>query len=388
MTSPSSGGGAACSSVMTTAFSNKRSGSASSVSLAANSVYTGSPARTSCPSFACTSSPACGSTGAPARARPAPKRCTAQPTAVVSIAETNPERAARKTARAAGAWHSNPASSARRSPPCASTIAPKRSHAAPLASSPSARSRPASTLAAAPPRNNIHAASSSESARTSSLSAGRSPRSSWQHSATSTQLPAKAPSGWLMSVSSAAVRVPARSPVSTISSARNRACSGSRKNAPEPVFTSSTSPPSPAASFLLIIEAQSRYGLSTVAVRSRSAYSVRSAGTSSAVCAAKHAPVFASTARISPSESPVRIPGIDSSLSSVPPVWPSARPLIIGLYKAAAAAIGATISEVLSPTPPVECLSTVRPRSRASKVAPENRIAPVSALTSSRRNPR
>ena len=48
-----------------------------------------------------------------------------------------------------------------------------------------------------------------------------------------------------------------------------------------------------------------------------------------------------------------------SSLSSVPPVWPRPRPLIIGNGRAPpAATIGARMSEVLSPTPPVECLST------------------------------
>ena len=57
----------------------------------------------------------------------------------------------------------------------------------------------------------------------------------------------------------------------------------------------------------------------------------------------------------------MRNPGIDSSLSSVPPVWPSARPEIIGTTTPAAAASGAAIRLVLSPTPPVECLSTFRP---------------------------
>ncbi len=42
-------------------------------------------------------------------------------------------------------------------------------------------------------------------------------------------------------------------------------------NAPEPVFTSSTSASIPSASFLLMIEAQISAGLSTVPVTSRSA---------------------------------------------------------------------------------------------------------------------
>ncbi len=52
---------------------------------------------------------------------------------------------------------------------------------------------------------------------------------------------------------------------------------------------------------------------------------------------------------------------MDSSLSSVPPVWPSARPDIMGTTTPAAAASGATMKLVLSPTPPVECLSTLTP---------------------------
>ena len=58
--------------------------------------------------------------------------------------------------------------------------------------------------------------------------------------------------------------------------------------------------------------------------------------------------------------SSTRKPGIDSSLSSVPPVWPSPRPLIFPNGTPHAATIGPTAIEVLSPTPPVECLSTTR----------------------------
>ena len=42
-------------------------------------------------------------------------------------------------------------------------------------------------------------------------------------------------------------------------------------NAPDPVFTSSTSASIPSASFLLMMDAQIRYGLSTVPVTSRKA---------------------------------------------------------------------------------------------------------------------
>jgi len=54
-------------------------------------------------------------------------------------------------------------------------------------------------------------------------------------------------------------------------------------------------------------------------------------------------------------------PGIASSLSSVPPECPNPLPEIIGTLTPAAATIGAIIKDVLSPTPPVECLSILIP---------------------------
>ena len=54
----------------------------------------------------------------------------------------------------------------------------------------------------------------------------------------------------------------------------------------------------------------------------------------------------------------VRKPGMDSSLSNVPPVNPNPRPDILATGRPAAATRGTTTKEVLSPTPPVECLST------------------------------
>ena len=62
------------------------------------------------------------------------------------------------------------------------------------------------------------------------------------------------------------------------------------------------------------------------------------------------------------------------SLSSVPPVWPSPRPEIIGTKRPQAATIGASIRLTLSPTPPLECLSTTGPGSARlfhSSCAPE-----------------
>ncbi len=68
-----------------------------------------------------------------------------------------------------------------------------------------------------------------------------------------------------MLVMRAAVLVPARFPVATISSARWMASASCFRKAPEPVFTSSTNASRPAASFLLMMDAQIRNGLSTVA---------------------------------------------------------------------------------------------------------------------------
>src|SRR5467141_3826996 len=79
-----------------------------------------------------------------------------------------------------------------------------------------------------------------------------------------------------------------------------------------------------------------------------------------------------------------RKPGMLSSLSSVPPVWPRPRPLTIGTRTPQTAASGASGSEILSPTPPVECLSTLRPGMRErSSTFPDLSIA-VSQAGSSR----
>ena len=123
-------------------------------------------------------------------------------------------------------------------------------------------------------------------------------------------------------------------------------------NAPLPVFTSSTSASIPSAIFLLMIEALMSGMLSTVPVTSRSAYSFLSAGAISAVWPIIAQPVARSAAFISVSDRRTRKPGIASSLSSVPPVWPRPRPDIIGTTTPHAAASGARTSEVLSPTPP------------------------------------
>ena len=73
----------------------------------------------------------------------------------------------------------------------------------------------------------------------------------------------------------------------------------------------------------------------------------------------------------------------------MPPVCPSPRPLIFPNGTPQAATIGPTAIEVLSPTPPVECLSTHRrpiapPRSIVSPLAT---IASVSANVSALERP-
>jgi hypothetical protein len=64
--------------------------------------------------------------------------------------------------------------------------------------------------------------------------------------------------------------------------------------------------------------------------------------------------------------------GIVSSLSTVPPVWPRPRPLIIGTGTPSAATSGASTIDTLSPTPPVECLSTLTPGTRQVGDAPDS----------------
>ncbi len=72
-----------------------------------------------------------------------------------------------------------------------------------------------------------------------------------------------------------------------------------------------------------------------------------------------------------------------SNLSSVPPVAPNPRPEIIGTFSPQQASSGATMSEVLSPIPPVECLSTKVPNPLVHcSVAPLPSITSTSAARS------
>ena len=122
---------------------------------------------------------------------------------------------------------------------------------------------------------------------------------------------------------------------------------------------------------------------STVAVTSRSAYNVLSAGARCPVCPTTATPISRTWRMNSSSVSPIRIPGMDSILSSVPPVCPRPRPLILATGAPQAATSGASTSVVVSPTPPVECLSTLIPgMALRSTTSPESRMARVSAVVS------
>ena len=216
--------------------------------------------------------------------------------------------------------------------------------------------------------------------------AGIFPESSSIASRTSRPFPTAMPSGWFMSVMIATVRLPMCRPISTMVRASSLASGSVCMNAPVPIFTSSTIASAPAAIFLLItLDAMSGM-LLTVPVTSRSAYMRLSAGTRFSVCPITQRPVSFTISKNRPIGISIFTPGTDSSLSSVPPVCPRPRPDIFATVPPQAATSGATISVVVSPTPPVECLSTFTPGSaERSTCAPERIIAsvraPVSALS-------
>jgi len=121
----------------------------------------------------------------------------------------------------------------------------------------------------------------------------------------------------------------------------------------------------------------------TVAVTSRNAYSFLSAGAIFAVAPVITQPTRSVISWISRTDRSVRNPGIDSSLSSVPPVGPRPRPEIIGTRKPQQASSGAKISETVSPLPPVECLSTTGFPVGHDSLVPLRNMASVKAAVSS-----
>ena len=116
--------------------------------------------------------------------------------------------------------------------------------------------------------------------------------------------------------------------------------------------------------------------LSTVAVTSLNAYNFLSAGTRFPVCPITAIPI-SSTCFIKSFISRLALyPGMDSNLSIVPPVWPSPLPDIFAILPPTEATMGKTIRDVLSPTPPVLCLSTdICPNMLKSTTSPECSIA-------------
>jgi hypothetical protein len=92
---------------------------------------------------------------------------------------------------------------------------------------------------------------------------------------------------------------------------------------------------------------------------------------------------------ISPGERSSRMPGIDPSLSMVPPVWPRPRPASFTHASPRAATRGAKTIDTPSDTPPVECLSTTgRSIPSSRNVVPDATNASVIAVVSARSNPR
>ena len=80
---------------------------------------------------------------------------------------------------------------------------------------------------------------------------------------------------------------------------------------------------------------------------------------------------------------------MDSILSTVPPVWPRPRPDILATGTPQEATMGAMTRVVLSPTPPVECLSTLTPwMEERSTTSPEWAMASVRIAVSFGLRPR
>ena len=114
-----------------------------------------------------------------------------------------------------------------------------------------------------------------------------------------------------------------------------------------------------------------------------------SAGARPAPAAAITPPTERSTSRISSGDRSARQPRIASILSRVPPVWPRPRPDNCGTAAPHAATSGTRTRETLSPTPPVECLSTVgRPTPDRSSRSPDAIIAAVHVVSSACESPR
>ena len=274
----------------------------------------------------------------------------------------------------------------RGSPWCASIMRSMVRAAAPDAIASVSFARASRAVRATPPSRSISTPSASVHA---TRSAGPPPRSTSSASRVSSALPTVRPSGPDMSVSSATTCLPDRVPTETSARASRSALATSFMNAPRPTFTSSTSASIPSASFFDRMLATMSGTHSMVAVTSRSAYMRLSAGAISAVWPIIEVPTSRTVRAKARASRSTRKPGMASSLSSVPPVWPRPRPETIGTFTPQAATSGARQSDTLSPTPPVECLSTLTPGTRdRSRTSPERSIACVSATVSASVMPR
>ena len=129
----------------------------------------------------------------------------------------------------------------------------------------------------------------------------------------------------------------------------SRARTRSAANAPRPTLRSSTTADVPLATFLAMMLAAMSPSHCTVPVTSRSAYSSLSAGTMRSLWLTTATPMRSSWRRKSPCGNCTRNPGIDSSLSSVPPVWPRPRPDILPKMAPQAATSGASDERHLVP---------------------------------------
>ena len=126
-------------------------------------------------------------------------------------------------------------------------------------------------------------------------------------------------------------------------------------------MTSSKIQSAPEASFLDIILEAIRGKESTVPVTSLNAYNFLSAILIFSDWPIIEIPILLTCLIKASLDKLIENPGIDSSLSRVPPVKPSPLPDILATFSPKAATIGHKAREVLSPTPPVECLSAVIP---------------------------
>ena len=190
-------------------------------------------------------------------------------------------------------------------------------------------------------------------------------------SITSKSFPTAYPTGSSIFVITQTVSLFARSPIFVITLASFSACSLFFIKAPLPQVTSITILLAPDAIFLLIMLEAISGILSVQLIVSLNAYNFLSAGARLRVCPIKLIPIFLTLFLNVSISNPVVYPGIDSSLSIVPPVKPSPLPDILATGIPSEATIGIKINVILSPTPPVECLSTTSPRSDKSSTSPE-----------------